>query len=602
MKPFEFTHFHFCGGSGGAAIGLQRSRAVVGQLAARARCLGGIDSDIAACRDFRQLVGVDQAHLDLFTREQYEAFHEKAPPPGWREVTIDDVRRAAQGEAPDIIVISAPCKAFSKLLSEAKARLPKYQALNQLVLRCIHLALAAWEEDPPSLFLIENVPGILGRGRSLLDKAQSLFSQAGYAARETTHCAGEIGGLGQRRLRFLMVARHREKVPALLYEPARRRRRTIGEVLSQMPPPSAPAGGPLHRLPALKPMTWLKLALIPAGKDHRELNKLNLADYGLLPYGEQGAGETISAPNVSCGSGAKTWGGGSMGVLRLDQAAGVITGRANPTTGRFSVADRNWGNYSAYRIARLDEPSGTITGQAAPGSGPFSIADPTKTARFNNVFRIVRWQEPSACINGGQTPTAGGPCVADPRYANVARVTGWNEVGPCVTGGANPMQGGGSVADPRPHWANAGHYGVLRFDETSPCITGAASVDNGRSAVADPRWLPVSADLPSPLLISEDDTWHRPLTILEMAALQGFDWRDGTGAPLLLDGKNRAKWQTRIGNAIPPPAAQAIGGEMLRTLLLSKIGQTFSLSATPIWVRPVALALTVDGEPQEIPS
>ena len=74
-----------------------------------------------------------------------------------------------------------------------------------------------------------------------------------------------------------------------------------------------------------------------------------------------------------------------------------------------------------------------------------------------------------------------------------------------------------------------------------------------------------------------------------MAALQGFDW------PLVLDGTARARWQERIGNAIPPPAAQAIGSEMLRTLLLAKLGQTFSLSSTDVWVQPVALALSVDG-------
>ncbi len=586
MKTATFTHFHFCGGLGGAALGLQRARTEVGGFTGQALCLGGIDSDPGACRDFRRNVGVEQACLDLFDRGMYTDFYGHEPPPDWREVTVADVQRAAQGQAPDIVVISAPCKGYSRLTSREKACTPKYRALNKLVLRCIHLALTAWEDDPPSLFLIENVTGIvdpLRGGRQLLDQIHSLFVQAGYAARETRHCAGELGALGQRRPRFLMVARHCEKVPALLYEPPKRRLRTIGQVIGEMPPPSAPAGGPLHRLPKLKPITWLRLALIPAGKDHRALQQLDLGTVGLASYGQHSskmriedwmaAAHTITGSD-RVGSGMpsigdpriepRSWGGGPLGVMTPEEIAGTITGEAAPTTGRFSLADAKWGDYSAYRIMRMSDTSGTITAQAAPGSGPFSIADEKGAARYNNILRVVRWNEPGTCITGGKTPTSGGV----------------------------------SVADPRP-WQNAGHYGVLRMDSSAPCITGSASVDNGRSAVADPRWQADFSDLTMPMLISEDDTWHRPLTILEMAALQGFDWQDGTGA-LTLDGVNRAKWQERIGNAIPPPSAEAIGREMLRTLLLSRLGQTFALSSTDVWVRPVALALTVDGREVEV--
>jgi hypothetical protein len=34
---------------------------------------------------------------------------------------------------------------------------------------------------------------------------------------------------------------------------------------------------------------------------------------------------------------------------------------------------------------------------------------------------------------------------------------------------------------------------------------------------------------------------------------------------------------------------------MGQTLLLAMSGETFQLSATPIWVRPVAIALSVDA-------
>jgi hypothetical protein len=54
-------------------------------------------------------------------------------------------------------------------------------------------------------------------------------------------------------------------------------------------------------------------------------------------------------------------------------------------------------------------------------------------------------------------------------------------------------------------------------------------------------------------------------------------------------------WRERIGNAVPPPAAQAIASVMGQTLLLAWSGETFTLSAQPIWVKPMAVALAVDG-------
>lgn len=582
-RDHVFTHFHFCGGLGGAAEGMQRAAARVNGHTARAVCLGGVDSDPRACRDFKNRVGVEQACIDLFDRQMYEDFHGRPPPPSWHEATVQDIQRAAQGQAPDIVVISAPCKGFSKLIPLAKANSPKYLALNRLVLRCIHLALTAWDADPPMLFLIENVPGIVDpkrNGRRLLDQVNSLFRQAGYAAKETSHCAGEIGGLGQRRQRFLMVARHAAKVPGQLHEPPKRCLRTIGQVIGDMPPPNAPAGGPLHRLPQLKPITWLKLALIPAGKDHRALQGLDLRQYGLVigGYGQHAnkcrvspwdsvAQTIIGADRVGSGGPSiadPRWGGGELGVLRLDEVAGAITGRAAPSTGKFSIADHRWGDFGAYRIRALSEVSSTITARAQAGSGPYTIADEQHRGRFNNTLRVVRWAEP----------------------------------GTCVTGGQHPQSGGASVADPRP-WRNAGHYGVMSMNETAGCVTGASSHDNGKSSIADPRWIADLSGLSMPLLIAEDDTWHRPLTVLEKAALQGFDWQDGTGQPMVLDGQNQARWMERVGNAIPPVTMENIGGALLTTLLLAKLGITFSLSNTPVWVRPIALALTVDGHEVE---
>jgi hypothetical protein len=87
-----------------------------------------------------------------------------------------------------------------------------------------------------------------------------------------------------------------------------------------------------------------------------------------------------------------------------------------------------------------------------------------------------------------------------------------------------------------------------------------------------------------------DGTWHRPFTTLELAALQSLIEPEEA---LELDGLSDQAWRERIGNAIPPKAGQAIAEVMGTTLLLAESGETFQLSATPIWVRPVALALTL---------
>ncbi|MNG23491.1 hypothetical protein D3C84_1081030 [compost metagenome] len=50
---------------------------------------------------------------------------------------------------------------------------------------------------------------------------------------------------------------------------------------------------------------------------------------------------------------------------------------------------------------------------------------------------------------------------------------------------------------------------------------------------------------------------------------------------------------------MPPAAAEAIATVMGTTLLLAEAGETFLLSSTPIWVRQVAVGLTVAQQNQE---
>lgn len=723
MIEREILHFHVCCGSGGGAKGFNRGQARVGNLLAKPRCIGAVDVDVAGMVDFNRVAGVKGTILDLFSAEQFAAFFDRSPPADWREAVPDDFRRAAGGERPNVVFMSTPCKGFSGLLSERLSGSARYQALNGLTLRAVWLTLEAWQDDPPEFILFENVPRIATRGRWLLEQIEALLSAYGYVFAETTHDCGILGGLAQSRKRFLLVARHAQKVPPFLYEPPRRRLRGVGEVLDRLPLPGDPLAGPMHRMPSLQWKTWVRLAFVEAGSDWRSLNRLAVADGILRDYAiEPDAG----------------WHRGVLGVRRWEETAGTVTGRGSPTTGTFAVADpridghersvqmgvRPWGapagtvtgnmavgagpnavadpRFDAGRYASdqfgvraWDQSSGVVTGQRSPGQGTFAVADPRLQGppRFNNVFRIVQWGAASPAIAGPGGP-GGGLAVADPRAAagfggaGKYRVTGYDEAAGTVIGASTTGQGAFALADPRPcrpwrdqalgvlpfddacgavtaqaeattgrfsvadprcTWAGTahrnklkvveydgpagtvtgadrvgsgalcvadprpdfardgrevfqtgGHYGVTAWTAPAGAVTGSGQHDNGRWSVADPRdadgdpgtALPAADDRLVAVIRAVDGTWHRPFTTFELAALQSYVGPEDIG--FVMEGASDSAWRERIGNMVPPDSAEAIMGVIARTLLLAWTGETFLLSSEPIWVRPVAIAASLD--------
>ncbi|HHJ1482405.1 TPA: DNA cytosine methyltransferase [Pseudomonas aeruginosa] len=622
-------HFHFCCGLGGGAAGFNRARPRVGNVEAEWVCLGGIDVDPAGLRDFERLAGVPGTLLDLFTRDQYVRFHGKEPPAGWREATPEDIRRAAGGRRPDAVFISSPCKGASGLLSEKMSLTPKYQALNELTLRCIWLMGEAWADDPVPLIVFENVPRLASRGRHLLDQINSLLGGFGYAVAETTHDCGELGGLAQSRKRFLLVARHVEKVPPFLYEPEKKSLRAVGDILGRMPlPGDIEAAGPMHRVPSLQWKTWVRLALVRAGSDWRSLNDLAvedgyLRDLIIVPEYHRGV-LGVNHWGDSCGvvAGASRPMNGRFsvadprapanalqyqqyGVRRWTDTSGAIIGVKSPGQGTYSVADPRGQSFGKYPVTDWDGPSGTVIAASTTGQGAFAVADPRPGGvRHNNVFRVVSMGSHAGTVTGGHSPSSGGQAVADPRYHNwhpgassrKLHVGEWGSATGTVTGSQQVASGALSIADPRvldrtkgDAYLTGGHYGVVGFDQSAGAVSASARHDNGRWSVADPR-MPAANDRLTCIIQSLDGTWHRPFTTLELAALQSLVDPE---EQLVLDGLSDSDWRERIGNAVPPAAAEAIAGVMGTTLLLAEQGETFMLSNTPIWVRPVAVALSV---------
>src|SRR5690606_41664806 len=105
----------------------------------------------------------------------------------------------------------------------------------------------------------------------------------------------------------------------------------------------------------------------------------------------------------------------------------------------------------------------------------------------------------------------------------------------------------------------------------SPPDAGTANGQHGDGlgALAAPR-LDELAEADTRLtaaLRALDGTWHRPFTALELAALQSLVDPE---EHLELEGLSDQAWRERIGNAVPPAAAQAIVDVMGTTLLLAE--------------------------------
>lgn len=549
-----FKHFHFCCGLGGGAKGFNKAKPVVGNMQAEWQCIGGIDVDPAGLRDFQRLSGVPGTLMDLFTLGMYTAFHGKQPPPGWVEAGPDDVRRAAGYERPDAVFISSPCKGASGLLSETMSLTPKYQALNELTLRCVWLMCEAWKDDPVSLIVFENVPRLATRGRHLLDQINKLLNHYGYAVAETTHDCGVIGGLAQSRKRFLLVARHIEKVPPFLYEPEKKTLKSVGSILGRMPmADDVEAAGPMHRVPALQWKTWVRLALVEAGKDWRCLNDLAIED-GYLR-------DLVIVPQFR---------DGFLGVHYWNETAGTVAARSGPTNGKFSVADPRARagalQYQQYGVRRWGETSGAVIGVKSPGQGTFSVADPRDPGIGHAKYNVAQWDGASRTVISGSTTGQGAFAVQDPR-PGMKRTKG-------------------------DAYLTGGHYGVTSWNDQCGAVSASARQDNGRWSVADPR-MPEANERLTCVIESLDGTWHRPFTTLELAALQSLIEPEEL---FELDGLSDQAWRERIGNAVPPAAAEAIAHVMGTTLLLAEAGETFMLNNMPIWVQPVAVALSVSQQ------
>lgn len=636
VRRYKALHL-FCG-SGGGALGFKE---------AGFGLAGAIDIDPRCAIDFAALVGEAATIADI------------------ESMTAEQLRLLVP-ECPDVVFLSAPCDGFSGCNSEARSKTEKYQRLNRLALHGVRLVLMAWGERQPRAILFENVPRITTRGADLLTEITLELSKAGYKVDQRSHDCGEIGGLGQSRKRFLLLARDPETMPEPIRKPPKQRMRSIGEVIEEYPVPRPyECGDPMHVLQPLSALNWLRLACILAGCDWRTLPESV----------EIVVCETEEVERIS----GVAWGpcegrhAGKLGVEDPSQPSHTRTGKGRPCEGWNAVADarvsstdprvpwdpsKHKGRPGNYGVAEPDQPSITVRGRHEIQNCEATVPDPRVAAtaikrrkgRHNGGFGIVANDAPGHTVvtadvantwssvqdtRLGCTPRNGAFGVADG-----ARASG------TVLGAHDYDNAQGSVADvrikhqDRPRGGSRGAYEVQAAGAPSKTVLGHFEIRQAPGAVEDrrvaggaklprrdrPRKLTRAEKLraaltfdeqgwvvPTHKLVRRDDgtfvlygprldfkataaklylcieapdgTWHRALTLRELAGLQSVPrWFNYCGPRTSTEtGTGATK---RNGNMVPRLAALAIAKQVLAALIASDTGQLgLDAAGGAVWVR-----------------
>jgi site-specific DNA-cytosine methylase len=573
--------FLFCGLGGGARGFLEGRIKLFGQEA-RFRSVGGVDNDPDACLDFEYLTDSPALCTDI------------------AKLTTALLRSFAGPRAPDAAFGSAPCKSFSGLTSPLVAASDEYQDMARLYVTGVELLLSTWDV-PPRLIILENVPRILSSGAHLVAEVMAMLEAAGYSVDISTHDCGEIGGLAQRRRRALLVGRLKRSVIAPLMRPRLLPVKSCGSVLGELPMPEDPRAGPLHKLPRIGWLTWMRLAMIPAGGDYRDL---------------PGALDGLNARREAwCRHHVEAWDSPSVAVTSsgTNGSYGVADPRVSPS---FAHEFANCANQQLRRppherwfpgtlgVVPWTEPLGTVTGGASPTRGAFAVADVRFGERAgrnaDHCYGVLPWTSPSFTVHGTVHPGTGAYTVADPRVRDHSESLCFSD--------------DGSFSGAKSATLGSEQFGTISLDEATKTISPEGTI-GGPFAIVDSAHAPVAfidkakdspfvivettratkrapffktsgkrIDVPV-VILAADGTWHRPLTPLELARLQDLPAMVN-GKPLQLAGSSISAIVERIGNAVPSGAARGIAEQMLLCLVSSDVGAGLLPSGGKVWVTP----------------
>jgi len=347
--------------------------------------------------------------------------------------------------------------------------------------------------------------------------------------------------------------------------------------------------------------------------------------FAIVPWG--GVARTVCGTDTRVGSGAPSCadprmvdltrasgrfhggrGPGRWGVMPENGVASTVTGNARVSTGPFAVADsqpvpvdllpRVKCYDHGYGVIAKCGVSPTVAGGSWVGCGAYAMAGdvpPTDAPGCNRAdlgCGAVGTRLGALRALGADTCSMHGPAAVDlalgcAPHGGSYGVAAFCEPSKCVIAHAKIDNSTSAVADPRP----VPRYVVLGYEQTAAIVDGLIAVPFAIVDPSDPsRPLAIVDDLDKPAyrietrtgkggkieehrvsvpvcMVSADGTCHRELTTAELAALQGFPTTHN-GKPLDFGGGSNRQRKI-IGNAVPPPVAQAVGEQMLISLLAS---------------------------------
>lgn len=631
----EYTVGYLFCGAGPGAMGHDMARVEVNGFTASWRSLGGVDFEPKCCEDFRYLTGSPALCADIatLTPEELRAFWgPKAPdmvkmsPPCKGASRLLPADMAASQKYQDMnelmflavgLVLAAypdPRNRPSLIVIE---NVPSFRTRCRGVLaKTLRLARAAGLEADVRVHDLGAEGG--------LAQTRERFT---LGLRDTLLCPVQVGMPPAQRLRGVGEVLGPLPWPD---DPRAGRMHRLPRVswLNAVRLALIPPGGDWRDLPKRGQVveTLQARGLWPTGMDtagFRELVEEQLGNP--VEEGQQRREVHRRHPVQAWAESAPTVSGpGGAGLCAVEDP--------RPLEALGLTHERGGRHANHYRVRDWAQTAGTVTTDTDLQTGAPSVADPRAVESLAmradarpGAAGVIGWGGPSGTIiatswvSGGSSPVS----VADPRALEqlglgktgegadgfkgrpgLFGVGDWREPSPTVPGRATVSGGNAqaSVADERVErlglgcHARNGFYGVLDWSNPGWTVTGSLQLDNGPACVADPRmppprlvidihlalqllaegWEPPKG-APAPAILSPlSGCWHRPLTTLELAVLQGLP-HVHNGAPLILAGNSDARWREAIGNAIPVGGALAWGRVTLEALLRSTLGEGWSL-------------------------
>lgn len=242
----------FCG-AGGLTLGLKK---------AGFKVVAGVETDAEIVRTYQ----ANHPEVRLLVKDV-------------RDVTGAEILKAARRKKVDLLAGCPPCQGFCQLTRKYR----KHDARNDLVLEMGRLVV----ELQPSIVMMENVPGITSRGKTILRQFLGLLHGLGYKVDSGIVEMADYG-VPQMRRRFVLLAG--KGFPVRMPSPTHSRDGdkknglrpwiTLYEVIGNMGKPvtlseTKRKGGPSdfdwHVVRDIKPITRQRLSALSSGDDRSDL-------------------------------------------------------------------------------------------------------------------------------------------------------------------------------------------------------------------------------------------------------------------------------------------------------------------------------------------